>query len=418
MKVLIYSHDFAPSVGGVEMTVMLLARGLAGQASARTGEASEVTVVTQTAAGSFRDEELSFRVVRRPGAGQLWRLMREAEVVHLAGPVFLPLLMGRVLRKKMVVEHHGYQAACPNGLFFYQPTKTKCPGHFLARNYGECLRCNAAESGGWQSLKMLALTFPRRWMCKRVERNLTVSDHVGERIGFPRQQTIYHGLEAITADDFVARSERGQALCIGFVGRLVAEKGLGVLLEAARRLKEQGYAFGVKLIGDGPERGRLEERKRELGLEGQVEFTGFLGGEALERALAEVDVMVMPTLMEETAGLVVMDQMRRGKAVVVSDIGGMSEVVGGAGLKFPAGDAEGLAGCLRSVLEEPGLAEALGRQARQRCAEMFRRERMIEEHREVYEELRNGAGRANGVAVATPGLARESEPEENSYRLK
>ena len=418
MKVLIYSHDFAPSVGGVEMTVMLLARGLAGQASARTGEASEVTVVTQTAAGSFRDEELPFRVVRRPGAGQLWRLMRQAEVVHLAGPAFLPLLLGLVLRKKMVVEHHGYQAACPNGLFFYLPTKTICPGHFLARNYGECLRCNAAESGGWQSLKMLALMFPRRWMCKRVERNLTVSDHVGKRIEMPRQQTIYYGLEPAAGKDVAARGEDGRELCIGYAGRLVAVKGLGVLLEAARRLKEQGYAFGVMLIGDGPERARLEERKRELGLEGQVEFTGFLSGEALERALADVDVMVMPTLMEEAAPLVVMDQMRRGTAVVVSDSGGMSEVVGGAGLKFPAGDAEELAGCLRRVLQEPGLAEELGRQARERCAAMFRHEWIIEEHREVYEELRNGAGRANGVAVATPGLARRSEPEENSYRLK
>ena len=398
--------------------MMLLARGLAGQASARTGEAVAVSVVTQTAAGSFRDEELPFRVVRRPGAGRLWRLMRQAEVVHLAGPVFLPLVLGLVLRKKMVVEHHGYQAACPNGSFFYQPTKTACPGHFLARNYGECLRCNAAESGGWKSLKMLLLTFPRRWMCKRVERNVTVSDHVAERIELPRQQTVYHGLEGVAGEDVAARGVGRQSLCIGYAGRLVTEKGLGVLLEAARKLKEQGYEFRLKMIGDGPERGRLEERTRELWLEGRVEFTGFLGGEALEKALAVVEVMVMPTLMEETAGLVVIEQMRKGKAVVVSDIGGMSEVVGEAGLKFPAGDAQGLAGCLRRVLEEPGLAEELGARARQRCAEMFRRERMIEKHREVYEELRNAAGRAGGVAVATPGVARGSEAEENSYRLK
>jgi glycosyltransferase involved in cell wall biosynthesis len=172
-----------------------------------------------------------------------------------------------------------------------------------------------------------------------------------------------------------------------YVGRLVSEKGLPILLLAASQLLEQGYNFRLKMIGDGPERANLETMVAGFGLQSCVGFTGQLQGDALHRALEEVSVVVMPSLWEETAGLAAIEQMMRGRMVIASNIGGLGEVVDGVGLKFAPGDAAGLASCLRRVLDDPGLVEVLGRKARQRALELFLQQRMVAEHLALYREL-------------------------------
>ena len=142
MKLLIYSHAFAPMIGGVETVVMSLAMGLSSLGSSDGRVRPSVTVVTPTPRGVFDDESLPFRVIRRPSFPHLISLIRTADVVHLAGPSFLPLLLGWFFRKPVVVEHHGFHTICPNGQLLYEPTQSPCPGHFMARRHGECLRCN------------------------------------------------------------------------------------------------------------------------------------------------------------------------------------------------------------------------------------------------------------------------------------
>ena len=129
---------------------------------------------------------------------------------------------------------------------------------------------------------------------------------------------------------------------IGYVGRLVTEKGIPVLLEAAKKLRDDGFSFHLALIGDGAERENLESEARRLGLQDRTTFTGYLTGAAFEEAVRALRVVVMPSQWEETAGLAVMEKMMRGGLVVVADIGGLSEVVGDAGLKFAPGDVETL----------------------------------------------------------------------------
>src|SRR5262249_28048178 len=132
MRILIHTHAFAPKVGGVETMVMSLARGLVRPHETESNNRVNVTVATATPSGGFDDESLLFRVVRQPSLRQFLRLLWEADVVHLAGPSFLPLLFGLLLRKRVVVEHHGFQAICPNGQLHYEPTQIPCPGHFMA----------------------------------------------------------------------------------------------------------------------------------------------------------------------------------------------------------------------------------------------------------------------------------------------
>lgn len=385
MKLLIYSHFFAPSIGGVETIVMTLARGLAELAPSDAGPPCDVTLVTQTPADGFDDSSLPFRVVRRPGFFELVALVRRADVLHLAGPALLPLALALVLRKRVVVEHHGYQAICPNGLLLYQPTQSACPGHFEARRYQKCWFCNTRDHSWGRSIWMILSTFLRRSASKRAATNLAISGHVLRRLHLPRSEVAYYGVQDL-ADD-LAPLKRKAPFTFAFVGRLVAEKGLVVLVEAAARLKTQGYLFRLKFVGEGPDRTRIEMAVRQFGLESEAQLLGFLKGDELAGALAEIDVVVMPSVMEETAGLAAIEHMMKGKVVIASEIGGLGEVVGDAGLKCRPGDVGSLADCMRRVLDQPQLATDLGRRARERALNLFERSHMIRQHAKLYRFL-------------------------------
>src|SRR5579862_4273427 len=275
MKLLIYAHDWAPSVGGIETVTMALARGLARWEVAHPEEKITVTVVTQTRAGNMNDSALPFRVVRRPAKRELAKLVRSANIIHVANAAFLPLFLGWLLGKPIVLEHDGYQSICPNGLLLYQPSRAVCPGHFMAGRYGECVRCNSVTLGLFKSLRALLLTFPRRWLARRVSRNLAPTSHVGQRVALPRTQILYHGVPDCAVSNFPANAGRGERLpCFAFVGRLVMEKGVPVLLLASKKLKQSGHSFLVRIVGDGSDRARLEKMTDDLGLRVHTEFVG------------------------------------------------------------------------------------------------------------------------------------------------
>ena len=156
------------------------------------------------------------------------------------------------------------------------------------------------------------------------------------------------------------------------------------MLKAAEILKGDAGAIEILLIGDGPERQRLENIVRQRGLESFVHCTGFLRGAGLAVELGRVDVVVMPSAWEETAGLAAIEQMMRGRLVIASRIGGLAEIVGDGGLTFEAGNAEELALSMRSVLENPEQIQMIGTAAGKRAHKLFLRDRMITEHARLY----------------------------------
>jgi glycosyltransferase involved in cell wall biosynthesis len=395
VKLLIYAHFFAPSIGGVENIVLSLARGFADLRTSDGRPEFDVTVATQTPAAEFDDGALPFPVVRRPGFVQLWRLIRKADVAHIAGPSLAPLLLCWLARKPAVVEHHGYQAVCPNGLLFYLPTKTVCPGYFQSRQYGQCLRCNAQEWPWWRNLTSLFLMFPRYLFARRAAANIGITHHVVQRHALPQSSTVYYGIEdpLRTGGAPNETTKDSGEIRFAYVGRLVGEKGLPILLGATHLLREAGEKFEVCLIGDGPERPRLEKQIAALGIADCIKLTGFLSGAALTKALAGVKVVIMSSIWEETAGLSAIEQMMRGRVVIASDIGGLGEVVDDTGLKCPPGNAEALAGAMKRVIHEPFLVTALGRKARERALRLFGRRRMVEEHARVLRDLARAKAR-------------------------
>jgi len=415
MKLLLYSHSFAPNVGGVETVVLSLARGLAELRTVNNRPLFDLTVATETPAEGFDDTSLPFIVVRHPSVLALRRLIRDADVVHLAGPVLLPLFLARLARKPVALEHHGYQAICPNGLLLHQPDGSICPGHFQAGRYGKCVSCQAAQMSWFRSLMSVLLMFPRNALARRASRNLAITNHVLKRHNLPRSQVIYYGIDASSDASSDDRSEvparnTDTLVCVpwshathkpadqslpaplkkvtfAYVGRLVPEKGLPVLLAATAILHREGFDFAVLLVGDGPERQRLEATIADSGLTAVVHITGFLRGDSLTQALNRVSVVVMPSVWEETAGLAAIEHMMRGRLVIASKIGGLGEVVGDSGITCKAGDPEDLARCMKNVLQNPANIVALGHHARDRAKSLFLRERMIADHCRIYQEI-------------------------------
>jgi glycosyltransferase involved in cell wall biosynthesis len=150
---------------------------------------------------------------------------------------------------------------------------------------------------------------------------------------------------------------------VAFVGRLIANKGPSVLVEALGLLAEQGVAFEAEIMGDGPQRAQLEARVAELELSRRVRFSGSVPDVA--DRLRRADVFVRPSTSEGMS-LALLEAMATGLCVVASDIPANAALVddGRTGLLVPTGNAQSLATALRAVLVDPGLRHQLATRAR------------------------------------------------------
>jgi glycogen synthase len=387
-KLLLYSYDWAPLVGGIQTVTMDLARGICEWSKAQPQNAWEVTLVTQTPADGMDDAVLPFLVVRKPSSLELMQIMRSSDIVHLSGPALRPLIMGWMLRKRIVIAHHGYQSICPNGLLLFGAEHNLCPGHFMAGRYDKCVQCNAPSRGWWRSFIDTALMFPRRLLCKHVAANVAVTNHVASRIALPQTSTILHGVQR--------RNESAQNGCdannkfqIAYLGRFVPEKGVPILIEGARELRDMGVAFHLTLIGDGAQREELEQQVQSVGLADCVTFAGYLTGAALEDRIRSVQAVVIPSQCEETAGLSAIEHMMRGGVVVAADIGGLSEVVGDGGFLFRPSDPQDLAQALHRIATDPTCRTRIATKARARALKLFLVEKMVSEHLALYRAVLN-----------------------------
>ena len=262
VKLLLYSHTFAPNIGGIETITACLARGLAKLPATSNAPKPQVTVVTDTPAAGFDDANFPFPLVRQPDFLTLAKLIRASDVVHIAGPALVPMFLSRLFGKPYVIEHHGYQAICPNGIMLEQPASTICPGHFQAGRYRKCIKCESHDTSCLRAAIKVAGNIPRHFLAKRAATNVAVSHFAAKRVALPRTIVIYHGLQCDSsqpAEPGATASSKSGKIRFGCVGRFVAEKGIPVLIEAAQRLRTQRQDFEVVLVGDGPQRPQIEK---------------------------------------------------------------------------------------------------------------------------------------------------------------
>lgn len=148
-----------------------------------------------------------------------------------------------------------------------------------------------------------------------------------------------------------------------FVGRLARQKGVATLVEAVGLMREPA---SVLIVGDGPERGRLEAAVSRAGLGGRITFAGFKPHAEIPAILHHADVFAVPSLYEEL-GTVLIEAMAAGLPIVASRTGGIPEAVGEAARLVEPGDAAGLAAGLDAVLADRAQAARLSALALERA---------------------------------------------------
>ena len=377
VKLLYYSHAFPPQIGGIETFSLRLLEGLL--ASDSTKDPFDITVLTKTPApAGSRSPELPVTVVRNPRLLQIWRRVGLADQVILAGPAIVPLLFSILRRKRVFVTHHGYQSICPNGLLFHLANLKDCPQFFTRRKFGECIRCGREELSLARTILRLLLTFPRNFLTRFAFRNVCVSEHLNGRLQLPNSVVIRNAISEMPVAHLDTTSpELSMTAPFVYIGRLVVEKGVGVLVKASSLLKKRGRSFQVRIIGDGPERAALEALTTKLDVSEEVRFTGFKKGRELAAILELPCILIMPSICQDVAPFAPLEHMIRARPVIASDIGGLAEEVGEAGLKFPPGDAEALADQMERILLDPGLADRLGNKGRERVLERYTSQQMI-----------------------------------------
>jgi len=179
-----------------------------------------------------------------------------------------------------------------------------------------------------------------------------------------------------------------EGLAIGFVGRLVPHKGLDNLLQALAQ--QRSAKWRLTIVGDGPERERLEQLATELRLAARVRWTGGLPAEQVASLWPDLDVLVMPSRSSpewrEANGQVLMEAMANEVAVLGTDSGVIPELIGDAGIVVPDGDLQGLAAALERLSDAPN-RRILAQAARARALRLYSDDAIAERTLEFWKQV-------------------------------
>lgn len=194
-----------------------------------------------------------------------------------------------------------------------------------------------------------------------------VADHYENKLGLASVTVIPNPVDFATIKKASAPGSPSDADIV-LAGRMVPEKGHSDFLEALAQLASRGLHPTVIIAGDGPLRSAIESEAERLGLSPQISFTGALAHNELLRVIGSADIAVVPSRFEGF-GLVALEAMALGRAVIASDAGGLPEVLGDAGMIFPAGEPSLLAKAIASLLSDPERRTKLGASAAIRAME-------------------------------------------------
>jgi glycogen synthase len=310
LKLLLHSR-FYPSVGGIETVASIVAHEWV-----KSGV--DVTVVTNVARSPTGRETFPFPIHHRPNPWVFVHLLQTHDIfihMNLSLRALWPLL---IVRRPFIAVHHGFYV-------------TNESGH---RDWREKVKLRIA---------------------KHATENIAVSESIARTIGIDCKVIV----NPFAADVFRENERHARNGDLVFLGRLVSSKGVDVLIQALALLNNSGLNPHLTIIGEGPERGALEELSRRLGLADQTSFTGTISTDNVARLLREQKVLVVPSIWNEGFGVVALEGIASGCVVIGSDSGGLPEAIGKCGLVVRTGDAEALAVAIERVFTETNLMTTL-----------------------------------------------------------
>lgn len=210
-----------------------------------------------------------------------------------------------------------------------------------------------------------------------------VKDRLVRKACYPASKikVITHGIDI---DRFLCQVERkpaGEKIVIFTVARATRHKGIQVLIEAARILRDeyQRFDFVVEYGGDGPDFDDFRQLVAEYKLEEQFIFLRALND--TREKTCNADIVVVPSCWGDAYPLSVIEAMSAGKPVVATDVGGIPEEIGTeeCGILCKPGDSRALADQLELLIKEPSMRTRIGANARERAEKLFTEKRFYRE---------------------------------------
>jgi glycosyltransferase involved in cell wall biosynthesis len=279
---------------------------------------------------------------------------------------------------------HGHQAYCPSGGKFLKRSQLPCNQAYSVRG---CLANMVIERCGSVRPERVLAAFRYTWDEMRTLRDVpvvTVSEFLKERmveVGYSaeRIEVIY-----LMPPEIVPVSlppSEGMARFV-FLGRITPSKGLNWLVRAIAAAR---VPVALDVVGSGDGEADARALVESLGIEDRVTFHGWVDQERVAELIAGSRALVFPSLWHEPGGTVAFEAMARGRAVVMSRVGGMPEVIldGVNGLVVEPNDVGGLAAAIDRLAIDYKLACDLGQRGAERVCD-FRLENHMEKLMGVY----------------------------------
>lgn len=189
--------------------------------------------------------------------------------------------------------------------------------------------------------------------------------------------------------DLLSRYGLNDLQVVGYISNIGKREGIHHLVEATYRLLTQGHDVACLVVGDGPERDRLEKFANDLGLGKRAVFTGHVPNEEIEDHYALIDFFVVPRIVDRASRLVTplkpLEAMAMGIPTVASNLPALRELVEPTvrGLVFEPGDTSELVECLSTLLDDDELREGLARNGQ----DWVRANRTLESNKRRYERV-------------------------------
>jgi len=331
---------------------------------------------------AFHDPKVSQRLKRYQEVGNfdLWQ-------IHNVIPGLSPSVYQTAFRLNIPVVHflHNYRFGCVNGLFLNhgQPCRRCLGGNFWPAFQTACWRDSHLVSG-WQALILLYLR--RLRIFNRVDAWVALSESqklLHLKMGFPSEKifVVPHFYEAKESPP--PFSPQGSVL---FLSRLSTEKGGQELLQAWAEI--QGAGRELWIAGTGPEESLLRKQAESCK---NVKFLGFLNAEAQRNAWANCAFAVIPSIVPEAFGMIVLEAWARQRPVVAYRVGALAETIqdGVDGLLVEPGDRHGLAKAICRLSDNPDKARAMGIAGQEKLKNLYSRKKCLDQLSLIYQKILN-----------------------------
>ena len=321
-KRILLVNEWGGAAGGTESYVQAIADGLTrGGMEVGLLYAKRARSPLPTSVRSVRCPALSHTESEDRDRDQVRRMAAEfrPDVVHVNRlEKWEPALWLAAEFPTVAFLHDQFPLACPGFGKFLKPTGQTCsrrlgPFCAIAPWWQGC-----GSRRPWVHLPRYAASLRYRGMDSRFRRYLVASQYMKSEL--TANGVLADQISVVGLPGPAPWGTPGGGDGVLYVGRLTADKGAGVLLEAVAQLKRRPR---VALVGEGPLRSGLTQRASELGLE--ADFYGWLEGEALRHAYENAAVVAVPSLWPEPFGLVGLEAMAAGRPVVAFDRGGIGE---------------------------------------------------------------------------------------------